>query len=722
MPRATREQAAQYLREKIDSYEKYRELCNKLYPGAGAQPIREIWPVPTMRFPTISSPDGNREWGNLNVDSLQRQWWAHRELARLNALYQPAPATLTQVIENFRLQPFFIHPAIEFTPREKDGNPDENIDYAMVAYTPDATNGQIDRQVRISFGKLLRKLCPLLTDDHIQKLEAAYRAEVDPRFLVATTPEDIARVYQSLEGDSGCMRYSSDRWGLPSELHPSMAYAAPGMGVAYTTDSAGRIRSRSVIWTNPEDQSDKRYVRIYGDPTLKTKLELAGYRCASLKGALLKRITHRKNGSVRYMLPYLDGPAGAQSDTGGCYVYLDSRYPDGVMITDATTAEKITRMGFHAPQIKGHADVLYTLTEVDMTKTTFVCALSGGTYSKLDERSVKFWRGGEIKDACYNVVIRTTGVLNIKTVGADMAAFTVYYVASDAPPTFIVDKGVLSGNHMIDCDATRAAAGYVRLSAPLYPDGPWAHQDDVETLEDGRVVRKSDVVWLIAADGSIGMALTLEKTSKQLRAEGFLPCLSKDGRKAFVHTENRAVVTLETGKRAVIGFSRLTQTFDGKWVATSRAHAVRVLGRNVVVSDINDLYTVSDERIDEFVKTRIGTTIEALKTTSDYTETMAWIRRVITAACQVGVNGRTLYTHGNEVYSTTDGYYHSAYDEVASGVNFCNGMDIDAIKAKFPGNGPMIHLYLRLARRMMAIHDDVRDNHQRAPRAATATA
>jgi hypothetical protein len=202
------------------------------------------------------------------------------------------------------------------------------IDY--VAYTPGSAYGEANRQVRLKFGRYLKKAFPDMTDAeiqaHVTSLKSALAAQVAPPALHIV--KDIGSINDVFEtpmkacGSSAlsCMYDKFDG----DYIRPYHVYAdSPDVGVAYVT-AGGKIIARSVVSTK-----DKTWVRAYaivegGNDThcgtLRSLLDAAGYSKGELTG---NRLTKLETEDV--MLPYIDTGGREVCDIGQYWLVV----PDG---------------------------------------------------------------------------------------------------------------------------------------------------------------------------------------------------------------------------------------------------------------------------------------------------------------------------------------------------------------------------------------------------------
>ncbi len=224
--------------------------------------------------------------------------WQDRERERFKTgEYLPVP----QVLDLEYPKEHFLHLSVD------------KAETDFVAYTPNDEYGKRDRQVRIKFGKYLRKTFEHLSDADVKQAVSELRgklalanAPIELRF--ATDRETINKIFETAmcacdSSAISCMHGKFDNW----KIRPYHVYAdSPDVAVAYAS-KADEILARSVVSTK-----DKRWVCLYstehdGCAVLEALLEEAGYREGALYG---NRLTVLDTPDV--MLPYIDH--------GGCLV------------------------------------------------------------------------------------------------------------------------------------------------------------------------------------------------------------------------------------------------------------------------------------------------------------------------------------------------------------------------------------------------------------------
>lgn len=175
-----------------------------------------------------------------------------------------------------------------------------------VSYTPSAELGREDRQVRTTFGRYLKKFFGHYSDHEIRDATNEFKSRyADLELHWAKTADEIENVY--VNGPRSCMSYLYDYDGFGGHVHPSRAYEAPDMAVAYLVHKDNKsINARCLTY-------QKTYIRLYGDGTLLVMLKSLGYTQGHLEDARIARIPalHPKTMALlpeTYVVPYIDDP------------------------------------------------------------------------------------------------------------------------------------------------------------------------------------------------------------------------------------------------------------------------------------------------------------------------------------------------------------------------------------------------------------------------------
>ena len=246
-------------------------------------------------------------------------WWKYREAARFaTGMYRPVLPFDNEFVAA-TLQLFlhtFFHVSLE--------------DPSLVAFTPNASDGARDRQVRAKFGKFLKKYQGVhhsIRDEAIAEFANRYNVAIKPpELLFARTAEEMVTVYRT--GPSSCMSHPFK--ALPA--HPVVVYAKPPIAVAYIIVD-GRITARALV-----REDTKEYMRPYGNEfAIGTLFGDAGWKFSNdrgLGGLELNYIPimRGKDFIGRIVMPYLDAPA--------TYVRVDTEKQTVFVCESSTKKEK----------------------------------------------------------------------------------------------------------------------------------------------------------------------------------------------------------------------------------------------------------------------------------------------------------------------------------------------------------------------------------------------
>lgn len=464
-------------------------------------------------------------------------------------------------------------------------------DPTMVAYTPDRTAALADKQVRTSMGKLLRKFLIVVSDTEIARLESQHRAELDTSFLLATTPAEIETVYTDMRGDSGCMRHSKRHFGL-SQYHPSAAYSGPGLGVAYIR-SGDDVTARAVVFVNPADAADKRYVRIYGDQVLKRKLEAQGYRCAGLAGARLAALKDSSWSSAEnlYVMPYVD-PAGGYAATN-VDRSMDSGYvvrykgEDGLLMLSDDMAKQLSRANISVACARQQYGKL-RIEEIDPAAFKYTCALSGevtdrlsvatgwflsedGTVAQARDSEITQFKTARIK-ARINTDTFTHDYADLVMVGEDGRMRTV--TGSVAAGAKYCIPGYPSAYNN---EYTRTHYNVCQLDPAHYGEGQYTARTEAFCTEGRTYLKKADVIHVFDADGNLlSQHVSL---GKALRKQGYVSTAVVGRIKSLSHPDNPSLVTTVGGKRVMVGTHKVVRLYDGSYEYTASTEQFTLMGR-----------------------------------------------------------------------------------------------------------------------------------------------
>lgn len=468
-------------------------------------------------------------------------------------------------------------------------------DPLMVAYTPDAEAGIRDKKVRIAIGRFIRKFFPLFTENAVRELEAAHRAELDPTLEIVTGFEAVERVYRGMAGDSGCMRYDKSHFGH-SSYHPSAIYASPNFGVAVHRDGKGTVKSRAVVWVNPEDENDKRFVRIYGDGALQRKLERKGYKLRGLKGAkvlALKDDEWKDDDAYpdRFVVPYID-PAGGINYTGDKEKDYDARYvvrydddPDHLHLVTNTERQKLQALGVMCVSADSQSGSI-TVPLSARAEINVRCQISGHTFSRLNHTAVQ-WMNPDGSLGWANVD-NIEGSHKTKQMGLPSGRMIQVY---GLEMTFAGRCLPGAYSHFIDNADTMRINRLVRLDRTHYPEDESIYSMN-QCVEVGESWIKIDDAYQVQEKGEHGGIVTrhVHKDSvRMLRKMGYVNAHPvAGGMKLLIHSSDERLVITAGGKKALRNIHELSELWDGSYDFTRNVESIYIGGFTVVVRKGNN--------------------------------------------------------------------------------------------------------------------------------------
>ena len=470
------------------------------------------------------------DWSNL-------PWWARREAVRMSKTYDTT-SVIDQINQKF---PVFAHVSTE--------------DRTMVAYTVDAASGQQDRQSRLSIGKLIGKLMPLLSENMIRGMVETHNAEACCTVSFLDSTEIPARYRKWIgTGIGACMSKNFNHTN-----DPACAYVGvKGLQLAVITNSSGDDIARTLVYCPTED--DKRYIRCYGSPTLKKWLERNGYKSGNLSGAVLATVHTEPVPSTKfdpdmYSVPYLDANGGMSAEVGSTVALLDGR----MTVLTATQIKTLRNLGF-ATHTGSSTGYLRT-TNISVPDMNVTCALTGRTVNKLTFEGdlCHVWHNGEKKEALLSAAMQQeyTNLLN-----------QMYVKDEDTirigMRTYINDVEILKRE------------GFIKLDATLYPEEQdWKASYSCSIDYDGRCIKSEDSVAYISFDDELSRVHKSSIPTEAIKLYGKNTAYAhkdsswtKAGRGLKVHPRIHDITTLYTGEtvfsRGVKSVYALNKTFSYK--------------------------------------------------------------------------------------------------------------------------------------------------------------
>lgn len=508
-------------------------------------------------------------WSNDTI------WTLQRDVVREQAQVYAKPTAVLNYLRSFKhIYQLFPHVC--------------RVDPTRIAYTPDMEAGLRDKKVTILMGRFIRKFFPLFTDNTVRELEAAHRAEMDPTLEIVTSREDVEFAYRNMAGDTACMRYGPNHFGH-KEFHPSAIYASQHFGVAVHRDGKGTVKSRAVVWVNPDDPEDKRFVRIYGDAALQTKLERAGYKMRGLKGAKIEALrdpawADDPDEQDRFVMPYLD-PAGGIHYSGPKEVEFDGRWavryeddPDHIHIVGLNERKKLHALDIMTTDCTSQSgSVRIALSQRGQIMVT--CAVTGQTFSRLDHEALHWFNAdGTLGWVKRNVV---TTSHECRSLGLGQSMFQVYGL----PESFQGRCLPGSYSYMMDTPDTLRLNRLVRLDPTYYPaDQSIYVQTDCTRITDESWVKTKDAYQVQEqVDGRVDSRFVHKDDVKLLKKMGYQSVHPTGGMKLLVHASDTRLVETVGGKKAVKGLHELSVLWDGRWEFTRNVETTYIGGFSVPV-------------------------------------------------------------------------------------------------------------------------------------------
>ena len=601
----TKDEIIALLSQKIDSKEKWYATLNDLKrdPGGGDEVerlrARIVQAVDDFRGSVRQVRTTARDYSLLPAGALAEtyaatEWWGERETARNAAgIYPELSPVMAAVLAATRSgSPYspiglqFAHPSVE--------------DPRRVARTASAEDGMRDRQLTTTVDKWLRMMYPFAADHEIQFMAQRHISEVDPTLTVAYTEDEVERIYRF--GPSACMSHEPRHYGLNDGLHPSHVYAHNGFGVAYM-GSVDKASARAVVWVNPDDENDKRYVRVYpGGSALERKLKANGYKQRTFDGAKLK-VRRDDDGNV--IVPYMDGVPNC--GISGLYGVVLEDDPDNVLLL---TSGQVHRVGSS-----------YT---VHLQTTNVRRRFQPTPRSLVYQRCVL--TGADIGDNQPTVqVMLVDGTLGVTTLATLREASPGYVEVRHTSPNAVFVREDLEGTVWVRVDGTRMTTDLrdrnvglgllTELDAEMYPGVGLTRLQTVTTL-DGKTIRADDAVSAVIRREEGFVALWLHKdsplvqqaqasTRKNITSE-YVTITPANGKPVLVKADAMdAIHTTMSGRRVT------TATHDVRPWGNKRAEYTRNVehvpgpyqsyGMNVLRAHLAEPWTVSRDILREYL-------------------------------------------------------------------------------------------------------------------------
>lgn len=475
------------------------------------------------------------------------------------------------------------------------------IDRTQIAYTHDAEQGKADRKRSVPIGRFIRAYFPLYTDNMVRRLEEIHRAELDPNVEIVRTMEDIEHVYRNMEADNGCMRYGKSHFSLAT-FHPSAVYASPNFGVAVHRVGAS-IKSRAVVWENPDDPTDKRYVRIYGDAVIEKKLQRAGYKLRGLAGTKMD-VLEDDDREGECVMPYLD-PAGGNSYSGSKERNYDATYacrlahePSKILLLNSSEVPRYRKLGVVCVDAQTQSGAI-SIPLSELAEVMVVDALTGERFSRLEHDPVPWWNGA-LETWTRQVPGDATFVNATHPVSGNNFRLYGQSVHIDAI------RAAAPYSHLRDDERTLAAHGLGYLDATHYGDRQLESLVNCVKVGEG-LIRTVDTYLVYESDEhGIRSSRNVHKDAiKAMRKMGYISVGVLNKQKVVALGTDPNLVETAGGRKAMRGIHDLGRLYDGQWEFTRNITVVHIGGIPLNISksqqDITQLQSlvVPDEIIDK---------------------------------------------------------------------------------------------------------------------------
>ena len=491
-------------------------------------------------------------------------WWLAREWARIEQGVYPEPTAAIRLL-NDSLPQLALHVSAE--------------DKTQVCYTPDKGYGEADRQVRTSLAKVVTKYWPHLSDDSIRDMQAGHFSDLDDSFEEIKGMDIVAAYIGMGLGIGACMSKPASRY--PEDVHPTEVYDAPNISLAVLRNSNGDISARTMLYCpTPED---KRFIRFWGDPKLKTKLTRRGFKAGTWVGAKFKTIGLNKPdgaGVVQYAFPYLDGNLGYGSDSHSTIACIN-----GVLnCVSPELAEKLRRIFKPKSNItalaKGDAGYAY-LTPLDTSSLNITCFLTGKVVSPLIDPVHDYWQNGSIQKICDEALVGLAAV-------DSLTGYRNLYTSPDTQ-TFVYGTKVL-----IETVENRMGSGYVHLDPLLYPDERgWLHELGLKFTCRDTYVKSEEAVSVFDGRWRYEHQSIIDKRYIKLHARGDELSYAAPGVE---------VLKTGSGRKVVSSGYALSKCYDGTWEFTRSVVTTRLLGILVYYQKKSPAPSVFDELFVDFCR------------------------------------------------------------------------------------------------------------------------
>lgn len=563
------------LTDKITSLEEYLSVKGTSWSVKGDYKVSRGFIRPSGVSFSVLLAHGEQGSTEYIPDTL---WWVHREMLRQVYEVYPAQTRILKALSTVspQYQHLMLHISVE--------NPE------MIAFTASPEDGMRDRQTKMAFGRFLRKYNNWATDKTIAEIEAAHRTEMNPpiSFIVAEKEKkEFVAAYRAI---NSCMSKSLNEYPSTKGMHPVEAYCAPGWQLAIMKNSDGRISARSLVWINPEDETDKRMVRTYGDSVLDSWLKQKGFKVKNFVGAWLvtKVISDSVvDGQSGIVVPYVDPGTingNTVSDQNGQGVWDGA---DRVYLTDSKMRSRIpTKYNCSVQAASGH-------TTAHPFPINRKCAITGAAINGIKDAFVDVWYD-EKKD-----IALATAVAQHGWVKANRGNGTEQIYHAPSTPTFMHGSVLY-----VKCEAVYKKLGWIKLVEKYYGEREW------EPIQAAYV--RTEAGWIMLKDAcyfinDVSLRITCHESEVPKDAERLAAI---DDIKTYGDASLAPrIVRTAANRRVIPGIHPVGQAYNGEWHYTRQMSQTTIMGEvcwlppGKTISDIelNDLTPNAKARMIEAV-------------------------------------------------------------------------------------------------------------------------
>jgi hypothetical protein len=371
----------------------------------------------------------------------------------------------------------------------------------------------------------LRKLYPYEQDHDLEAVVTEHNADISNE-IEFVTGDDIIAAYDN--GCASCMTDKSSR----QRGNPLQAYNAPHIRLAVLRDGSGKVKARCLVYEPSPD--DLRFIRVYGDQTLKKRLIRRGYKPGTWHGAKFNTISI---GDDKYLMPYLDGSDDRGGISKSCVALLDG------VITGIPG-------DIHHRLIEKHP-----AWSTCSTNTSGFITLVAPDYASFVERDIL--TGEEVNSLYHNMrSVFVNGEVGLSASVPDdwvvckVGAFGRALVSPDTPMFRGYNENVL------DTEANRRDYGWDKLDATLYPEEQdW--RKGVTLTQSGQRIKEQDAVRIVYNKSDIRIEHKSHVTKKHT-------LLHKDGGSPIYAETKDDFVRTTTGRKVSLFVHEAVRLWSGE--------------------------------------------------------------------------------------------------------------------------------------------------------------